>query len=120
MIKSKIDKNRGDIVQCGDIIQLKHVNTEKFLHSHRHLSPLSQNQEISCFEGIDEGNDWKVNCEGNWGQEDKISFLHVPTENYMKSSSRFVFSRPISGQMEVYGAAQGPDAYWIAMEGVYF
>jgi len=50
-------------IKCGDVIRLQHLQTRLFLHSHFFQSPLSQNQEVSCFgDGTDTGGDeskWK-------------------------------------------------------------
>lgn len=58
---------RGDPIKCGSIIRLEHVETKKNLHSHLFSSPLSGNQEISCYgdngEG-DSGDNWMVICSG--------------------------------------------------------
>lgn len=47
-------------VACGSTVRFQHLNTRLFLHSHHFRSPLSGNQEVSCFgdgyEG-DEGGD---------------------------------------------------------------
>lgn len=59
---------RGQPVKCGSTIRLEHVETKKNLHSHNFQSPLSGNQEISCYgekgEG-DSGDNWMVVCSGN-------------------------------------------------------
>ena len=45
-------------IKCGDVIRLQHLQTRLFLHSHFFQSPLSQNQEVSCFgDGTDTGGD---------------------------------------------------------------
>ena len=45
-------------IKCGDIIRLQHLQTRLFLHSHFFQSPLSQNQEVSCFgDGTEMGGD---------------------------------------------------------------
>ena len=36
-------------VTCGSVISLQHLQTRMFLHSHNFRSPLSNNQEVSCF-----------------------------------------------------------------------
>ena len=36
-------------VKCGDTIRLQHLATKRNLHSHFFQSPLSHNQEVSCF-----------------------------------------------------------------------
>lgn len=58
---------RGEPIKCGSTIRLEHVETKKNLHSHHFQSPLSSNQEISCYgdngEG-DSGDNWTVICTG--------------------------------------------------------
>eukprot|EP00121_Abeoforma_whisleri_P008603 Awhi_evm1s7897 len=39
----------GEIIKCKSDIRLYHVNTQAYLHSHQHLSPLSNRQEVSGF-----------------------------------------------------------------------
>ena len=34
---------------CGAVVRLQHLQTRLFLHSHKFSSPLSGNQEVSCF-----------------------------------------------------------------------
>ena len=38
-----------DPIKCGSVIRLQHLQTRLFLHSHKFTSPLSGNQEVSCF-----------------------------------------------------------------------
>lgn len=88
------------------------------------MSPLSGNQEISCYgdesgEG-DSGDHWEVICSGDaWMRENTIKFRHVDTSQYLSISGR-TFGRPINGQMEVIGignAYSGTD--WKAAEGLF-
>lgn len=59
--------SRGEPIKCGADIRLEHQATSKNLHSHHFSSPLSGNQEISCYgddgEG-DTGDHWNVICSG--------------------------------------------------------
>lgn len=50
------------MIKCGDTIRLQHLSTNKNLHSHHFSSPLSGNQEISCYgeEGIDSFCHWNT------------------------------------------------------------
>lgn len=58
---------RGEPIKCGSVVRLEHIETKKNLHSHHFSSPLSGNQEISCYgdngEG-DTGDHWTVICSG--------------------------------------------------------
>ena len=46
-------------VKCGSTIRLMHVSTRRNLHSHHFSSPLSHNQEVSCFGDDGVGDDGK-------------------------------------------------------------
>lgn len=69
LIKAATGKpcTRGEPIKCGTLIRLEHVETKKNLHSHNFQSPLSGNQEVSCYgdkgEG-DSGDNWTVVCSG--------------------------------------------------------
>lgn len=99
-------------VKCGDVIRLQHLSTKKNLHSHHFQSPLSGNQEISCygedgniieknfilkfayimidFAGVgDTGDHWKVICtEDAWRRSDSVKFQHIDTDAYLSVSGR--------------------------------
>jgi len=51
-------------IKCGSVIRLKHLNTGRWLHSHKFRSPLSNQQEVSAFDGSDTGDNWEVRCDG--------------------------------------------------------
>lgn len=75
----------SDPIKCGTTIRLFHIATLKNLHSHNFLSPLSNNQEISCYgdsqgEG-DTGDHWTVVCNNDfWRRDTPIKFKHIDTE----------------------------------------
>jgi dolichyl-phosphate-mannose--protein O-mannosyl transferase len=94
------------------------------LHSHHFSSPLSGNQEISCYgnesgEG-DTGDHWQLLCSGeSWHRNADVKFKHVDTDTYLAISGRS-FGRPINGQMEVVSLNSpysGSD--WRAAEGLF-
>ncbi|XP_045472742.1 stromal cell-derived factor 2 isoform X2 [Harmonia axyridis] len=114
---------RGQPIKCGSLIRLEHLESKRNLHSHIFSSPLSSQQEISCYgengEG-DTGDHWKVICSGeNWLRDDPVMLKHDDTSAYLATSGR-TFGRPINGQVEVVGmsSSTGP-VHWQAMEGVF-
>ena len=115
---------RGTPIPCGSVIRLKHLATQKFLHSHLHESPLSRNQEVSAYEGEDTGDHWKVACSKSddfWQRERSVRLVHVDTDQYLTSSKRHTFGNPIPGQLEVYASSSAnSDNVWVAQEGIYF
>ncbi len=76
-------------IKGGDVIRLEHVNTQKFLHSHLHRSPLSKNYEVSGYgeNGIgDTGDNWKVvGPKGEWKRGDKVRLNHVDTGYWLRA-----------------------------------
>eukprot|EP00792_Barthelona_sp_PAP020_P012395 TRINITY_DN7052_c0_g1_i1.p1 TRINITY_DN7052_c0_g1~~TRINITY_DN7052_c0_g1_i1.p1 ORF type:complete len:227 (-),score=57.42 TRINITY_DN7052_c0_g1_i1:7-648(-) len=117
--------SRGEPIKCGSILRLEHVNTRHNLHSHQYKSPLSQQQEISCFgengEG-DKSDDWKVLCRGDyWKRETPVKFVHVATKKYLHSH-KHEYQHPIAGQREVTGYDQENDMnnVWVATNGFFF
>ncbi|XP_071960001.1 stromal cell-derived factor 2-like [Antedon mediterranea] len=124
-VKAKQGKTctRGTPIKCGQTIRLLHADTRRNLHSHLFKSPLSGNQEVSCFGENGDGDDgdlWAVTCSGsNWKRNEQVRLKHVLTEKYLTITGE-VYGRPIHGQREV--SAQGSpnsNTYWKAMEGVY-
>ncbi|KAI8376565.1 MIR motif-containing protein, partial [Radiomyces spectabilis] len=110
---------RGEPVPCGSVIRLRHINTKGYLHSHLHASPLSHQQEVSCFDGQDTGDDWKVECVGSsrdyWHREDPIQLLHVDSQAYLTCSPNHRYGNPIPGQLEVAAAkSTSKNAQWMA------
>ena len=98
------------------------------LHSHHFSSPLTNQQEVSAFGEMGEGDTgdvWKVIvvflkwnnsfylikkvvCDTDYWQRDQaVQFKHVDTGVYLGSSGQ-TFGRPISGQMEIIGTSR-PD-----------
>lgn len=63
---------------------MQHVGTKKNLHSHYFTSPLSGNQEVSCYgdedgEG-DSGDNWTVVCNNDyWRRDSAVKLRHVDT-----------------------------------------
>lgn len=118
--------SQGDQISSGQAIRLQHMATRKWLHSHLHASPLSNNYEVSAFgdDGqSDTGDHWKVEIDGKgkvWKQDHKVRLQHVDTWGYLHSHDK-KYGRPIAGQHEVCGVQKSsPNSLWIATEGVYF
>jgi dolichyl-phosphate-mannose--protein O-mannosyl transferase len=106
-------------VACGSIVRLRHTNTKSYLHSHNHKSPLSNQQEVSCYDGKDAGDDWKVEClekgDKYWLREKPIQLVHQETHSYLSSFQQHQFGQPIPGQLEV-ACAKGAskNSVWMA------
>lgn len=116
---------QGETLTSGSVIRLQHVNTKKWLHSHEHQSPVSGNQEVSCFGGEEESNEgdnWKLELTGGdteWRKDKKVRLIHSVTRVYLHSHNH-KFGRPIAGQHEVCGSrSRDNNNYWFAAEGVY-
>ena len=106
-------------VPCGSSIRLKHANTKGYLHSHQHKSPLSGQQEVSCYDGKDNGDNWKVQCvnssDKSWIRENPVQLIHEDTNAYLSSYNHHQFGHPIPGQLEVAGyKSASKNSQWMA------
>ena len=74
---------QGTPIENGAIIKLQHMATRKWLHSHNFFSPLSNNQEISCFGSNDEtdtGDEWEVRLDSKekvWHRDTKVKYVSI-------------------------------------------
>ncbi|KAF4733486.1 Stromal cell-derived factor 2-like protein 1 [Perkinsus olseni] len=107
----------GDNIKCGSILRLKHVSTNKYLHSHRDISNLSGQQEVTGYDGGDDGDDWIIDCitttgavvdyDDYWLYNTAVSLRHRTTGKYLRSSSKYQYHEgncpgcPIIGDREV-------------------
>jgi len=120
----------GTGVKKNQKIRLQHSATRRWLHSHNFHSPISNNQEVSCYGDdnfIDGGDVWTIEWDGKkptlWKQDLKVRLKHVDTSMFLASHSGSRFGHPISGQLEVVGVswkgASGWGTDWYAAEGIY-
>jgi dolichyl-phosphate-mannose--protein O-mannosyl transferase len=121
------DCARGAPVTHGMTVRFRHAGTRAWLHSHEHRSPLSGNNEVSCFggdESSDTGDNWIVEVPsggGTWEMGKKVRFKHVDTGAYLQSHG-LKYGRPIAGHQEVMAQkSAGPNALWTTEgTGVFF
>lgn len=87
---------QGTPVKCGDTVRLMHSNTKKFLHSHKHKSPLTQRQEVSGYGDLntsDRGDDWVVECGGDaWVRDGPVSLKHAATGQFLYTRGQDQFN----------------------------
>ncbi len=128
MVQGSLKKpcRKGDLMLDGDIVRFEHLATGAHLHSHLHQSPLSKQQEVSCFgkhgAAGDSGDEWRLICEENehWGRDERVRLQHVDTSKYLHSHNK-AYGNPIPGQLEVTAVPRSnANTMWIAEEGVYF
>ena len=124
----------GQPVACGAVVRLSHVETGKNLHSHLFTSPLSSQQEVSCFGERgrgDSGDNWEVVCMAkgatHWRREQEVRLKHKDTGKLLQAQSQHAFNQrncpncPINGQYEVTcGASGAVTTVWKAVQGVFF
>lgn len=119
--KNKPECKPGQIIKNGDIVSFKHVNTGQNLHSHLHKSPLSGQQEVSCFSS-DTGDNWKIETAngGIWKKGDTVRLVHVDTGRFLHSHN-FKYGHPIPNQQEITCFNdKNRDNDWEATEGIYY
>jgi len=117
----------GTPIANGDIIRLEHSTTSRNLHSHLHSSPLTHQQEVSCFnegDNGDSGDNWIVkpvtSSSTYWIRGGQIRFQHSDTSKFLQMTSSS-FGNPIPGQREIVcSAKQTDDTKWTSEEGIYF
>jgi len=88
-------------VKCGHIIRLTNIETQRNLHSHSVKSPLSKQQEVSVYEGKDQGDDWKVEClesQDVWRRGESVRLEHVVTGKFLGASSDAEFNERTCGR----------------------
>ncbi|XP_045472741.1 stromal cell-derived factor 2 isoform X1 [Harmonia axyridis] len=96
---------RGQPIKCGSLIRLEHLESKRNLHSHIFSSPLSSQQEISCYgengEG-DTGDHWKVICSGYEAESlfEKVSnfaqgVLGTPKEQKVREGENWLRDDPV-------------------------
>eukprot|EP00028_Trichosphaerium_sp_Am-I-7-wt_P006136 CAMPEP_0168515448 /NCGR_PEP_ID=MMETSP0405-20121227/4762_1 /TAXON_ID=498012 /ORGANISM="Trichosphaerium sp, Strain Am-I-7 wt" /LENGTH=171 /DNA_ID=CAMNT_0008534869 /DNA_START=10 /DNA_END=525 /DNA_ORIENTATION=+ len=117
---------QGTPIKNNQIIRLEHVNTRRLLHSHRHKSPLTKQQEVSCFGNDgqgDESDNWKVTTVSGseyWEVDGEVRFQHVVTGAYLQMNNA-QYGRPIPGQREIVaGKKKAENNKWKCGEGFYF
>jgi len=124
---------QGSEIKKRDIIRLQHLNTLRNLHSHTHVSPMTQQQEVSCFGDNgngDVGDNWRIvpttssSTSEFWLRGEKVRLQHVDTALYLSTTSGAKYGNPIAGQLEVSARpARGSidqDIEWQTEEGFYF
>eukprot|EP00472_Partenskyella_glossopodia_P014168 CAMPEP_0197539176 /NCGR_PEP_ID=MMETSP1318-20131121/61862_1 /TAXON_ID=552666 /ORGANISM="Partenskyella glossopodia, Strain RCC365" /LENGTH=219 /DNA_ID=CAMNT_0043097813 /DNA_START=44 /DNA_END=703 /DNA_ORIENTATION=+ len=130
---------QGSLIKCGQVVRLVHHNTKKYLHSHRHASPVSRRFEISGYGNSrenhsDPGDNWIVKCDshsGYWQRDSLVKLMHPNTGSCLFAEKKTAFTQqncrncPIVGQLEVSGLQQcqhiaSKDAEWKAADGIFF
>lgn len=116
---------QGEPIKDGAVIRLQHAVTRLNLHSHGHASPLSKQQEVSCFgpdgDG-DESDNWVVETGGDpiWLRSKAVYLRHQVTGMYLHSHD-VKYKHPIAGQQEVTCVSKKSAACrWATEEGIYF
>ena len=69
---------QGTVIKKGDEVRLQHAATRRWLHSHLFSSPLSNNQEVSCFGSDNEsdtGDIWIVEMDDKSNQWNQDSYV---------------------------------------------
>mmetsp|Transcript_2295 Transcript_2295/g.5450 ORF Transcript_2295/g.5450 Transcript_2295/m.5450 type:complete len:229 (+) Transcript_2295:69-755(+) len=113
----------GTPMKKGDVFRLRHLGTNRNLHSHHHPSPLSGKQEVSCYlEGDqgDSGDNWTLDiAEEQWMRDTPVKIRHADSGLYL-ATHNVKFGHPIAGQLEVMATtSRGSPSNWVTAEGVY-
>jgi dolichyl-phosphate-mannose--protein O-mannosyl transferase len=109
---------QGRPIMRGDIVVLRHMATNTWLHSHLHSSPLSNNQEVSAYQYKDDSNFWEV--QNDMVRGEPVRLKHVATDKYLAMNPQR-YGHPIPNQWEVAAVSSpGPNTVWVTTHGIYF
>jgi dolichyl-phosphate-mannose--protein O-mannosyl transferase len=91
--KTKSAHVQGRPIVKGDIVILRHLATNTWLHSHaQHASPLSSSQEVSAYAFKDDSNFWEVQVPNEMIRGEPVRFKHVATDKFLAMNPhRFFF-----------------------------
>eukprot|EP00485_Elphidium_margaritaceum_P010274 CAMPEP_0202702146 /NCGR_PEP_ID=MMETSP1385-20130828/15171_1 /ASSEMBLY_ACC=CAM_ASM_000861 /TAXON_ID=933848 /ORGANISM="Elphidium margaritaceum" /LENGTH=726 /DNA_ID=CAMNT_0049359735 /DNA_START=77 /DNA_END=2257 /DNA_ORIENTATION=- len=91
LLSTEHSQSQAQKVKYHDVIQLQHVATAAYLHSHDFKSAVSKQQEVSCYAGLDGNNNWKLVLASNenstdfWRMGDKVNLIHCGTNQRLHS-----------------------------------
>jgi dolichyl-phosphate-mannose-protein mannosyltransferase len=84
-------KSWGKAVEHGDAIRLLHCATGFYLHSHPRVeSPVTKQQEVTCYEFRDANDDWTLRLTEDkrvWRAEIVVNLMHRETDRSLHSHS---------------------------------
>ena len=114
------EPERGAAVTEGAVIRLTHVLTRRNLHSHSIRSPVTGQQEVSCYgdEGRGDGNcNWRVLLDQD--ASGALRLQHVNTCRGAGTASHFLHSHPQTlpgwghrqGEVTVFGGRDANDLW---------
>lgn len=118
---------QGARIANDELIRLQHLGTRRWLHSHAFASPLSGNQEVSCFgrDAVSDAADlWHVELDGAselWLADAAVRLRHNVSGTYLANHA-VAYQRPIAGHTEVFavkGNANSAQTRWRATQGVF-
>ncbi|KAI9007898.1 MIR motif-containing protein [Phycomyces nitens] len=119
------EEERGYEVGWDDLVRLKHVPTRANLHSHEIPSPVTEQQEVSCFgnDGESDNNDlWRVkkfyedgeDYDDFWRVDQPFVLQHVETGNVLHSHEH-AFGED-SNEVTAYPEGDDENNKWIVAE----
>lgn len=88
----------AETIQCGSLIRLTHLHSNKNLHSHAGVkTPLSNQQDVNALgrgDGTgDGGDDWYIECfTGIWKRGQPIRLKHRDTEKYLGTAKTLEYN----------------------------
>ena len=93
---------------------LSHVSTKRNLHSHNVPSSLSRQQEVTAWGDDYEGDDWIVQCNGEYWERgssrQKFRVVHRDTQRYFGAADNVLYNErncdvdcPLMNHLEAFG-----------------
>lgn len=99
---NETDINQGKPIECGATIQLMHVATNRWLHSHKIKTPFGNGYEVSCFDDKDSGNLWYLECNDILTAGSAFRLQHINTGYYLAVNNSYEYPNEQGGGKMVY------------------
>jgi dolichyl-phosphate-mannose--protein O-mannosyl transferase len=112
------DIPQGRAVDCGSVIRLQHVVTNRWLHSHPIPGHFGSGHEVSGFDGSDSGDNWELECDVTWTAASQIKLKHIDTGYYLAANATSKHEPDVGGEFEVFASEQSDHA-WVLSGGVF-
>ena len=116
-LKNQKNINQNEFVSCGSIILLESTFSHKYLHSQSILSSISNGNEVSCSNDINDGDKWKLKCEGVLTTDKNFVIEHLATRKYLSVNISGQYPTEMGG-FDVY-CSDSPDNMWSIAGGVF-
>ena len=113
------NREQGEKIKCNSELRFKHAGTGGFLHSHDIKGQFGSGHEVSCFDGGDSGDNWRVLCSDEyWTHGSTVKIQHVDTGYYLSVNTTNQYPKELGMEYELFAEAND-DNEWSVAGGVF-